>query len=152
MQLAPMAFLAVCAFGVFIAIRGMLTLRVGTEPWWTGLALIALVVGGFAFVDGGWLCIQREVAFADGILVIRRWIEVLGGQAGHVYPLDGRTTASINLENVRSLYIRRDGVIVNRMTLGYWAPKRVRELIDALRANDVQLDAYWDGEYPPGTG
>jgi hypothetical protein len=146
-----MAFLAIVAFGVFVAIRGMLTLRVGTEPWWTGVAGIALFAGTLAFVDGGWLWIQREVAFADGTLVIRRWIEVLSGRSGQVYPLDGRTTASINLENVRSLYIHRDGAVVNRLTLGYWAPKRIRQLVDALRANGVQLDGYWEGEYPPGT-
>lgn len=43
-------------------------------------------------------------------------------------------------------------MVVNRLTLGYWAPKRVRELIDALGANGVELDGYWEGEYPPGTG
>jgi hypothetical protein len=79
------------------------------------------------------------------------WIEVLRGHPGRTYPLDGRTTTAINLENVRSLFISRDGEVVNRLTLGYWRPRQVRELIDALRAHGVELDGNWDGEYPPWT-
>jgi hypothetical protein len=40
---------------------------------------------------------------------------------------------------VRSLGIERNGVIEARLTLGYWEPKRIRELIDALRAHGVEF-------------
>jgi hypothetical protein len=46
--------------------------------------------------------------------------------------------------------IERDGRVEALMTLGYWEPKRIRELVDALRAHAVELDQSWVGDYPPG--
>lgn len=151
-QLGPIAFAGVCFVGVAYSLPLLLSMRYGSQPWQVGLLLLVTVLAGFAFIVGGWLAIQREVDFVDGQMTIRRWIEVVSGRPGETYPLDGRTTAAIVLQNVRSLFISRDGVVVNKLTLGYWQARPIRDLVDALRANDVALDGYWEGEYPPGTG
>jgi hypothetical protein len=128
----------------------MLQVRIGTEPWWVGVLLMALLVPAFAFIEGGWLWVQRELAFSDGTIVVRRWVEVLRGSPGRVIPINPQTRASIVPKNGRSLLIEGDGRVEALLTLGYWERKRIRELIDALRAHGVELDHSWVGEYPPG--
>jgi hypothetical protein len=149
-QAGPIGFAVLCAFGMVVAVRGMLQEPIGTEPWWVGVALIAMLVPAFVLIDGGWLWVQRELVFSDGTIIVRRWLEVIRGRPGRVIPVDARTRASLVPRNGRSLRIERDGRIAALLTLGYWEPKRIRELVDALRAYAVQLDQSWDGEYPPG--
>ena len=146
-----MLFALVGLVGSAFAISGLLTLPIGTEPWRAGLLGLAIIVSGFAIIVGGWLWIQREVAVSDDTIVLRRWIEVLRAAPGSAIPLGEDIRVSITLENVRSLRIERDGVREAVLTLGYWEPPRVRELIDALRARGIPFDQYWDGEYPPAT-
>ena len=151
-QSGPVAFLVVCLYGVGVAVSGLLALPVGTEQWWVGVMLLVSALAAGTFIDGGWLWIQREVGFADDRLIVRRWTDISLGRPGRTFPLDGGTRSAITLENVRSLRLERDGVPGVRLTLGYWEPKRVRQLIDALRAAHVPLDGYWVGEYPPWSG
>jgi hypothetical protein len=149
-QSGPIGFAVLCAFGIVVAVRGMLQARIGTEPWWVGVMLIAILVPAFVFIDGGWLWVQRELTFSDGTIVVQRWSEVLRGRPGRVIPVDRGTRASIIPRTGRSLRIEHDGRLAALLTLGYWEPKRIRELVDALRAHAVQLDQSWDGDYPPG--
>src|SRR5207244_10808974 len=58
-QPGPIAFAVVCAFGGLVAVRGMLQLRIGTEPWWVSLLAIAMLIPALVFIEGGWLWIQR---------------------------------------------------------------------------------------------
>ena len=76
---------------------------------------------------------------------------MLRAAPGRAIPLAEDVRVSITLENIRSLRIERNGVRETVLTLGYWEPPRVRELIDALRASGIPFDQYWDGEYPPAT-
>jgi hypothetical protein len=147
LQPGPVAFVVVCSVGVGLAVRGLVTLRIGTEQWWVGVMALAIVLPALAFIEGGWLWIQREVAFSDGAIVVRRWIEVLRGKPGRVIPLDGEVRARTTMENIRSLRIEHDGRLEVRFTLGYWEPKRVRELVDALSANGVVVSEHGDGDY-----
>ena len=148
-QDGPVLFTLVCVVGSAFAIRGLLTLPIGTEQWLVGAMALLIVLGGFAFIVGGWLWIQREVAVADGRIVVRRWIEVIRSRPGRVIPLADGTRTSITLENVATFQVERNGVIEAHLTLGYWELPRIRELIDVLRANGVPLAQYWEGEYPP---
>ena len=150
LQPGPVGFAFICVWGVALAVRGLTQARLGSEPWWVGVALLAIVLPAFAFIDGGWLWIQREIDFSDGTIVVRRWIEVLAGRAGRAIPIDRETRSSITLENVRSLRIERLGRTETRLTLGYWEPRRIRALVDALQTHGVRLDQYWIGVYPPG--
>ena len=52
-----MIFALVGAVGTVFAIRGILTLPIGSEPWQTGVLALAIIVSGFAFIEGGWLWI-----------------------------------------------------------------------------------------------
>jgi len=113
------------------------------------LLAIAMLIPALVFIEGGWLWIQRELTFSDGRIVVRRWVEVLRDRPGHVIPIDPRTRVSIVPRNGRSLLIERDGRVEALLTLGYWEPKRIRELVDALRAHAVELDQSWVGAYPP---
>ncbi len=151
-QPGPILFVVVCVAGVVVAVRGMATLRVGTEQWWVGFLVVVMAAFAFLFIDGGWLYIQRELTFSDDTVVVRRWIEVLLQRPGVVLALDGRTQAEFTLENIASLRLTRDGVPVTRLTLGYWPRPRIRELFVELRARGVAIKQYWVGEYPPNTG
>src|SRR6266550_2104553 len=93
-QPGPIAFAVVCAFGGLVAVRGMLQLRIGTEPWWVSLLAIAMLIPALVLIE-------------------------------------------------------RDGRVEALLTVGYWEPKRIRELVDALRAHAVELDQSWVGAYPP---
>jgi hypothetical protein len=149
-QSGPIVFVVLCAYGVFLAVREMLEVQIGTEPWWVGVVLIAILIPAFVVIDGGWLWVQRELTFSEGTIVVRRWIEVLRGRPGQAIPIDAQTRASIVPRNGRSLRIERDGHVETLLTLGYWEPRRIRELVDALRAHAVELDQSWGGAYPPG--
>lgn len=149
-QPGPVLFAVACVVGSAFAIRGLLTLPIGTEPWLVAAVAQLIILGGFAFIELGWLWIQREVDISDGSIVVRRWIEVVRGRPGRAIPLGDRTRTSITLENVCSFQVEHDSVVEARITLGYWELHRIRELVDALRANRVPLAQYWDGEYPPG--
>ena len=142
LQEGPVLFALVCLIGSFFAIRGLVTMPVGTEPWLVGAMLQLMIVGGLAFIDGGWMWIQREVTFTDGTIVARRWIEAIRGQPGRILPLDDDIRISITLENIQSLRIERNGKAEAVMTLGYWEPPRIRQLIDALRAHRVPFAQY----------
>lgn len=148
-QEGPVLFALVCAVGLFFVIGGLVTLPIGTEPWLVGGAGLLMIPGGLAFIMGGWLWIQREVTFSDGTIVVRRWIEAMRGKPGRTLPLDDDTRISITLENIQSLRIERNGKAEAVMTLGYWEPPRIRQLIDALRAHGIPFAQYWVGEYPP---
>jgi hypothetical protein len=149
-QAGPIGFVVLCAFGIVVAVREMLQVRIGTEPWWVGVMLIAIVIPAFVFIDGGWLWVQRELTVSDDTIVVRRWSEVLRGRPGREIRHDPGTRASIIPRAGRSLQIEHDGRIAALLTLGYWERKRIRELVDALRAHAVQLDQSWVGDYPPG--
>lgn len=114
-------------------------MRVGSGPWSVGAMAVVLLLGAFGFILGGWLWIQREVDISDGTIVVRRWIDILRGRPGIAIPVDPATRTSITSENVRSLRIERNGVAEARLTLGYWEPKRIDELTDALRAHGVEF-------------
>lgn len=146
-QPGPVAFAAVCIVGVGIVVRGLMTLRFGTEQWWTGVVGLAVILPAFAFIEGGWMWIQREVAFSGGAIVIRRWIEVLLNRPGHVVPLDGRVHATTTKQNIRSLRIEHDGRLEVRFTLGYWEPSRVQELFDTFSANGVAVSQHGPDDY-----
>ncbi len=146
-----MLFALVCAIGSAFAFGGLLSLPIGTEPWRAAVLGLAIIVSGFAMIEGGWLWIQREVDLSAETIVVRRWSEVLRALPGSAIPLGEGTHVSITLESVRSLRVERDGVKEVVLTLGYWEPRRVRELIEALRAKGVPFTQYWDGEYPPAT-
>lgn len=149
-QEGPILLALISAVGLFFVIRGLVTLPIGTEPWRVGVWGLLIVVGGLVFIEGGWLWIQREVTFSDGTIVVRRWIEAIRGKPGRALPLDDDTRISITLENIQSLRIERNGKAEAVMTLGYWEPHRIRQLIDALRAHAVPFAQHWDGDYPPG--
>ena len=51
-QPGPIAFAVVCAFGGLVAVRGMLQLRIGTEPWWVSLLAIAMLIPALVFIGG----------------------------------------------------------------------------------------------------
>lgn len=149
-QSGPVAFGFLCLAGAGVAVARLLTVHVGSEAWQTLVVALACLPLGLLVIVGGWLWIQREVAFTSESILVRRWIEVLLGLPGRRLPLDGRTTAAITLENVRSLRLSRDGGLVVRLTLGYWPPQQIGALVDSLRAHRVQLDQYWQGDKPPG--
>ena len=148
-QAGPILFAVVGAVGSAFTVRGLITLPVGTEPWWVGALGQLIILAGLVFIVGGWLWIQREVTISDGRMVIRRWIDAVRGQPGREIPLGPGVRTSITLENVRSLRIDRDGVREAVLTLGYWERSSVRDLIDGLRANDIPFGQYWIGAYPP---
>lgn len=149
-QDGPVLFVLMCVVGIVLAVQKFQEFRIGTDPWWAAVLLVVIVLASFAFIIGGWLWIQREVAFSEGQIVVRRWTEAIRGRPGRVIPLGDETRTSITLENVRSLRIERNGATEAVLTLGYWELPQIRELIDALRANGVPYSQYWDGEYPPG--
>lgn len=149
-QDGPVLFALLGIVGIVLAVQKFQEFRMGTDPWWASVLLVVIVLASFAFIIGGWLWIQREVAIGDGRIVVRRWIDVISGRPGRAIPLGAETRTSITLENVRSLRIERNGLTEAVLTLGYWEPHRIRELIDALRANGVPYSQYWDGVYPPG--
>ena len=107
-QPGPIAFAVVCAFGGLVAVRGMLQLRIGTEPWWVSLLAIAMLIPALVFIEGGWLWIQRELTFSDGRIVVRRWVEVLRDRPGHVIPIDPRTRG-VHRPKERALPVDRAG-------------------------------------------
>ena len=150
-QMGPLAFIGVCALGTILALRVMLSMHVGSDPWWAGAFLLLVVIGGFTFIIGGWLAIQREVDFGPDQIVVRRWLEVLAGRPGRVIPFDGATRSAIILKNIRSLRLEHPDVTPVTMTLGYWDLRVIRQLVEVLHARGVRLDQYWDGVYPPGT-
>lgn len=151
-QPGPVAFIGICAFGVLIVVRGMLSLPVGNEPWWTGVFGLFIIVPAFVFIIGGWLWVQRELTFEPDAILVRRWLEVLTGRTGRVMPLDAGTRTAIVLENVRSLRIEHDGYARIQLTLGYWDLRQIRRLVEVIRARNLPLDQYWVGDLPPGTG
>lgn len=148
-QAGPVLFAAVCAVGSAFTLVGLFTLPFGSEPWLVGAIGQLVFIGGFVLIEGGRLWIQREVAFSDDRIVIRRWIDAIRGRSGRMIPLGDETRASITLENLRSLRIERNGVTETVLTLGYWEPSHVRNLIDAFRAYEVPFAHYWVGAYPP---
>ena len=148
-QEGPVLFALVCVVGIALAVGRGLGYRIGTDPWWAAVLGAVILVASFAFIDGGWLWIQREVTFSNGTIVVRRWIEAMRGKPGRTMPLDDDTRISITLENIQTLRIERNGKAEVVMTLGYWEPPRIRQLIDALRAHRVPFAQHWEGEYPP---
>lgn len=150
LQTGPVAFAVICVLGIVLAVQKFAEFRIGTNPWWAAVLLLILVAFGFAFIVGGWLWIQREVAIADGTIVVRRWIEFLRGRPGRAIPIGPGTRIFVTRENVRTLLIESNGVTEARLTLGYWEPRTTRELIDRLRASRVEFAQYWEGDYPPG--
>ena len=146
-----MAFIGVCFAGSFLATRGIFSLRFGSEQWWTGVLLLLVMIGGFTFIIGGWLSIQREVDFGPDRIVVRRWLEVLSGRPGRSIPFDSATRSAIILKNIRSLRLEHPDVPPVTMTLGYWDLRIIRQLVEVLHARGIPLDQYWDGVYPPGT-
>lgn len=147
-QPGPLAFAGVCIFGVFVIVRGMLTVGVGSEPWWTGVFLLLVVLGGFTFIIGGWLTIQREVDFGPQRIIVRRWLEILTGRPGRIIPVDASTRAAIVLENVRSLRLEHPDVAPVTMTLGDWDLRVIRQLVEVLHGRTIPLDQYWEGLLP----
>lgn len=150
-QPGPVAFIGLCAFGLFIVVRGMLSLPVGSEQWQVGALGFLIVVAGFAFIIGGWLWIQREVTFGPDTIVVRRWLEVLLDRPGRVMPLDAGTRTAIVLENVRSLRLEHQGYPRIQLTLGYWDLRQIRRLVEVIRERAIPLEQYWVGDLPPGT-
>ena len=136
-QPGPIAFLVVCVLGMVAALRGVLTLRIGTEQWWVGVLGLAVVLIGFVVIEGGWVAIQREVAFLEDRIVVRRWIEILIGRPGRVVPLDGRVRAWTTSKNVRTLWIRHDTDPEVAFTIGYWEASRVAQLLVAFSARGI---------------
>jgi hypothetical protein len=150
LQTGPAAFALICVFGVVLAVPKFGEFRMGTDPWWAAVLTLIIVALGSAFILGGWLWIQREVAITGGTIVVRRWIEFLRGRHGQVIPIGPGTRISVTSENVRTLLIKSNGATQVRLTLGYWEPRTTRQLIDALRANHLEFAQYWQGDYPPG--
>ncbi len=150
-QLGPVTFIGICVVGVAVAVRGMLSLRVGTEQWWTAVLALLIIIPGFTIIISGWLYIQREVVFGADSIVVRRWLDILAGRPGRTLPLDDGTRAAITLDNVRSLRLEHAGVPPIQLTLGYWIPRRIARLVEVLHARGIPLAQYWEGFYPPGT-
>lgn len=148
-QEGPVLFALIGVFGIGLAVLKFQEFVAGTDPWWAAALLLVIVLVGLAFIEGGWLWIQREVTFSDGTIVVRRWIEAIRGKPGHTLPLADDIRISITLENIQSLRIERNGKAEAVMTLGYWEPPRIRQLIDALRAHGIPFAQYWVGDYPP---
>jgi hypothetical protein len=79
-QPGPVALAVVCIFGIALAVRGLLTVRIGNGPWSVGAMALFILIVAFAFIEVGWLWIQREVDISDGAILVRRWIEILRGR------------------------------------------------------------------------
>ncbi len=150
-QPGPAVFSIICVLGVVAAVRGMTSLPLGSEQWWVGFLGLAVLIPAFAFIIGGWLHVQREVAFESDAIRVRRWREILAGRPGRVMPLDAGTRAAITLENIRSLRLEHEGVAPIGLTLGYWELRSIRQLVEVLRGRGIPLAQYWAGVYPPGT-
>jgi hypothetical protein len=119
----------------------MMQVALGSEPWWVGFAFIGMDVAAFAFIEGVWLYAQREVAFVDGRIVVRRWLEVLFGAPGTSISLDSRTRSVVTIEHGRRLEIERDGVAVVSMQLAYWEKDALVELVNQFRLRGAALTA-----------
>ena len=150
-QAGPVAFIGICVLGLAAALRAMLGLTVGTEQWWTTVIALLIILPGFAIIIGGWLYIQREVAFGPDTIVVRRWLSTLAGRPGRTMPLDAGTRSAITLDNVRSLRLEHVGEPPIALTIGYWDPRRIGRLVEVLHARGIPLAQYWEGFYPPGT-
>jgi len=148
-QPGPLGFAAICLVGVAYAVNALVTLQVGTEPWWVGVMALGLILPSFVFIEGGWLWIQREVDLADGTIRVSRWLTVLRGRRGPSIPLDARTRIAIVTDSGRWLRIERDGVVTVNATLLYWDASKLRALLDALHDKGVEISKPWDGGYPP---
>lgn len=148
-QEGPVLFALIGVFGVGLAVSKFQEIAAGTDPWWAAVLLLVIVLAGLALIIGGWLWIQREVTFSDGTIVVRRWVEAIRGKPGRTLLYDDHARISITLENIQSLRIERNGKADAVMTLGYWEPPRIRQLIDALRTHSVPFSQYWEGDYPP---
>jgi hypothetical protein len=107
-QSGPVAFGVVCIYGVFVAARQLAETRVVTEPWWVGVILLAMVVCGFAFVEGLWLYAQREVTFTNESLMVRRWIAVVLDRPGRELALAELARSVVSIDGGR-LRIERGG-------------------------------------------
>jgi hypothetical protein len=132
------AILAVMALiGVAAAIRGLATLRFGSEPWWVGVLGLAVIIPGLLALEGGWLWIQREVAFTTHDLTVRRWTEVLRGRPGRAFVIEPGLRVAVTHENILTVSIERDGQVGVKFTLGYWEHSRIEALLDACDASGI---------------
>lgn len=147
-QPGPLAWAVVTAVSIILLLRHMLDFPVGSEPWWGGLVMVGMAVLAFAFIEGVWLYAQREVAFADGRILVRRWMEMILGRPGVEVPIDPGTRSTITLEGGRRLRIERGDTIVVSMQLMYWPVDTVVELVGAFRSHGAELATPWDGGVP----
>ena len=143
-QPGPFVWVLVSAFGCLVAVRGMMQVAFGSEPWWVGFAFVGMDVAAFAFIEGIWLYAQREVPFVDGRIVVRRWIEVLLRSPGTDIPLDSRTRSVITMQNGRRLKIERDGAVVVSMQLVLWERDEVAELASTFGQHGAALATLGD--------
>ena len=126
-QPGPFVWVLVSALGCLVAVRGMMQVALGSEPWWVGFAFIGMDVAAFAFVDGR--------------VVVRHWLEVLFGAPGTSISLDSRTRSVVTIEHGRRLEIERDGVAVVSMQLAYREKDVVVELVNQFRLRGAALTA-----------
>ena len=143
-QPGPFVWVLVAAFGCLVALRGMMQVAFGSEQWWVGFVFIGVDVAAFAFIEGIWLYAQREVAFADGRIVVRRWIEVLLRLPGTEIPLDATTRSVITMQDGRRLKIERDGAVVVSMQLVLWERDTVAELSSTFAQHGAALATLGD--------
>jgi len=64
------ALAVVCIFGIALAGRGLLTVRIGNGPWSVDAMAPFILIVAFAFIEVGWLWIQREVDISDGAILV----------------------------------------------------------------------------------
>lgn len=148
-QPGPLVFAALVVVGFLYAIGGLLTTRAGTEGWWVNIVAIAMFVPAAAFIEGGWLWVQRQVEIGGGTIVVTRWLDVLRGRRGRPVALDHDAHVAIVTEAGRQLRIERNGITEVNCTLLYWNPSAVRQLLDAFRSANVEVAKTWAGDYPP---
>jgi hypothetical protein len=112
---------------------------------------LTIIATSLVVILGGWLWIQREVNISPQGVLVTRWIDRLRSRPGRWIPAEG-TECLITLDNIRTLYVVHQGTKVLGVTLAYWEPSEIRELIDGIRASGIPLWHYWHGEYPPDIG
>lgn len=84
-----------CLLGASLGVDGMMTTRLGSEPWQVGLLAVALFAGGWLAILIWWLVSQREVRANSEVVTVRSWLELLFGRRGNVIPIASIRSAGV---------------------------------------------------------
>ena len=141
-QFAPVAWAVFSAFGLAVALRGLLIYPVMSDPWQASAFMCGLGLFAFASIEGWWFASQREFQVHGDSLRVRRWLDAVVGRPGTMLDLREVRSASLIFDSGKKLELR-----VGDKRISYWAaiwhPAAIQQLMTLFTDRGVETHADW---------